>query len=148
MYPSVYPARGKTNHLLTQVAKAVAEMMANRSDRRLLSLFMTEAYFGKAAYLMRRRRADSIRARALFKRLIKRHICEQPDSPILRRQSCAEAGSIYVIKDVMTDKKGRHAAPDPPLPFTIGNSDLKAFLKENHFSAKMSTDAAENYSLP
>jgi hypothetical protein len=49
-------------------------MMANRLDRRLLSLFMTVARFGKAAYLMRRRRADSIRARALFKGSLKGRI--------------------------------------------------------------------------
>jgi hypothetical protein len=51
---------------------------------------------------MRRRRADPIRARAIFKSPIERpDICEQPDSPILRRQSCAEAGSIYVITSFM-----------------------------------------------
>ena len=53
------------NDFLPEVAKAVSKMMANRSDRRLPSLFMTETH--EVAYLMRRRRADSIRARAIFK---------------------------------------------------------------------------------
>ena len=70
-------------------------MMANRLDRRLPSLFMTVARFVKAAYLMRRRRADSIRAWALFKGSLKGRI--YVSNRILQhfaQQPCAEDGSI------------------------------------------------------
>ena len=41
-------ARGKTgDDFLPEVAKAVSKMMANRSDRRLPSLFMTETQRGR-----------------------------------------------------------------------------------------------------
>src|ERR1700693_5840549 len=90
-------ARGKTgDDFLPEVAKAVSKMMANRSDRRLPSLFMTETQRGRLS--------DEAKTRGFhqgqghIRGPIKRpDICKQPDSPILCGQRCVEAGSIYAI---------------------------------------------------
>ena len=88
-------ARGKTgDDLPTEVAKAV------RDDGEPVRPAASEPVYDcgpsdEAAYLMRRRRADSIRARAICKRPIKRpNICKQPDSPELGDSLAPRLGPI------------------------------------------------------
>jgi hypothetical protein len=70
-------------------------MMANRSDQRLPNLLVTQAHH-EADYVMRRRRADSIRTRTRFQGPSKvGYMRATGFSNRLQDKPSAEAGSIY-----------------------------------------------------
>jgi hypothetical protein len=72
-------------------------MMANRSDRRLPNLLITQAQ-DEADYVMRRRRADSIRTRTRFQGPSKvGYMRATGFSNRLQDKPSVEAGSIYAI---------------------------------------------------
>ena len=80
---------------LPKIAKAAPEMMANRSDRRLPNLLVTQAHH-EADYVMRRRRADSIRTRTRIQGPSKvGYMRATSFSNRLQDKPSAEAGSIY-----------------------------------------------------
>ena len=82
----------------SKIAKAAPEMMANRSDRRLPNLLVTQAHH-EADYVMRRRRADSIRTRTRIQGPSKvGYMRATSFSNRLQDKPSAEAGSIYAIK--------------------------------------------------
>jgi hypothetical protein len=80
---------------LSKIAKAAPEMMENRSDRRLPNLLVAQAHH-EAAYVMRRRRGDSIRTRTRLQSPSKvGYMRATHFSNCLQDKPCAEAGSIY-----------------------------------------------------
>ncbi len=94
---------------LPKVAKAAPEMMANRSDRRLPNLLIAQAHH-EADYVMRRRRADSIRTRARFEAHQK--VGYMQANRLLQRSADALArGWVHICyKPAQTEQGGTMAA--------------------------------------
>ena len=78
-------------------------MMANRSDRRLPNLLVAQAH-NEADYVMRRRRADSIRTRTRFQGPSKvGYMRATGFSNRLQDKPSAEAGSICATNGSATE---------------------------------------------
>src|SRR6516162_8522390 len=116
---------------LSKIAKAAPEMMANRSDRRLPNLLVAQARH-EAAYVMRRRRADSIRTRTRLQGPSKVGYMRATDFSICRQDKpSAEAGSIYAIKRE-NKEQGAHR---PRSILEFGQMFLRPFRKPNEHLA-------------
>jgi hypothetical protein len=95
---------------VSKIAKAAPEMMANRSDRRLPNLLVAQAHH-EAAYVMRRRRADSIRTRTRLQGPSKVGYMRATDfSNCLQDKPSAEAGSIYALNHQAVSQIGQGRA--------------------------------------